>query len=191
MDTPTDIPRAKAVSRDKSPISFLKRTNSPLMENDLHALENGWWRTSSDQHIKFPLRSRSFIKSTTQDGVISVTVSNDTCFLPTRWRPIFSIIDICQLQLLIHTEDKRPPSWLVPLMAWYDELRTYIVKEAQKEKLGPTSVWIPDVVHRFFVRLEIGIGHAPYLLNEKTEWLRSTYESRQPWSYGAVLEARV
>lgn len=59
--------------------------------------------------------------------------------------------------------------------------------EAQIEKPGSSSLWIPDAIHRFCVRLELGKAHQPKKLKQFEAELRDCYRSRQRWCYGEIL----
>jgi hypothetical protein len=76
---------------------------------------------------------------------------------------------------------------LPKLLIWYDHFRTYIVEEAGKEGHLPNDSWIPDVVHRFCVRVQLGMSHQPKALNQASVKLKGLYDLHKPWNYGEVI----
>jgi hypothetical protein len=69
------------------------------------------------------------------------------------------------------------------LVWWYDSLRFHVVHEANKIEPNPIGTWIPDVVHRFLVRLELGKGHSPRTFRKNGDSLQENYK-KPLWNYG-------
>jgi hypothetical protein len=154
--------------------------------DDLHSLELNWWNSCKPDVTSLPASSRCFISSTHDKNNITVQVAQHICTLPLRWRPIFILIDLCQLESLHRIRQKENTTTHSKLLQWYDQLRQHIVVQAKWRKEDPADeiFWIPQVVHRFCVRVESQIPHQ-HKKFLKVEDLLKKY-SKSPWSYGEL-----
>lgn len=161
-----------------------------------HALEKAWWPDHDVKLDSLPTSSRCFLKLTPNKGIISIQVAQYTCSLPLRWRPIFTLIDLCQLECLHQIRAVASTSGTTKdavktvhihskLLLWYDQLRRYIIVEAEKRDVDQVkdNFWIPPVVHRFCVRTVVGMSHQPRMILKKFEDLQKMY-CITVWSYG-------
>lgn len=154
-----------------------------------HTLEISWWPTTSVEVIKLPATSQSFFKNTTDADTISVQIEHICALFHVKWRPILTVIDICQLHALNESMKKgKSSSTYSCLVIWYDRLRLFCIQEAQKEPKKMHD-WIPDVMHRFLVRLESQIGHSPKALQRCADRLESCYSKSRPWIYGKLTHS--
>jgi hypothetical protein len=146
-----------------------------------HSLEISWWPTNSAEITDLPSTSRAFLRNVANKDAICVQVESNLIFLPTKWRPILMVIDICQLHAL--SGAGKEGKLYSRLVVWYDRLRFFTLQEANRETTK-TPDWMPMAMHRFLVRLELGYGHSPKALNKGGEELKASYSKRAPWSYG-------
>ena len=149
-----------------------------------HTLEITWWPTAPVVVTELPESSRSFFRNTSDPNVLSIQIGHTSSFLPSKWRPIFCVIDICQLHAL--SEALQPGQAQAKrhskLVIWYDRLRFHVVLQAENN--NDTKDWMPDSVHRFLVRVQVGKWHSPTALAKAGEDLFSWYSKIPPWSYG-------
>jgi hypothetical protein len=162
------------------------------MDTPDHALEAKWWPDFKPTYSSLPPSSYCFIGSTPNKNLIKVQVAQHVCILPLRWRPIFTLIDICQLGALDKVLDISNNTKSIrihqKLLHLYDQIRQYIVIEAKSRKEEPLDdiLWMPPAVHRFCVRVVSGIAHQPKTLALETDKLQQSY-SQPKWSYGKLL----
>lgn len=157
------------------------------MDTDIHAVENKWWPVEAKQITSFPVTSMLYMCAMPEEGLLSVHVAQHECVLPERWRPILILIEMCQLHAFGGTSDSDAShAYLcLELVLWYDSLRQYIVEEAKKHP-DRDNDWIPDAVHRFCVRVQLGKSHQPEVLKEDEDELNRAYATIKRWSYGMV-----
>jgi hypothetical protein len=162
-----------------------------------HELENSWWPGHLVKLDSLPVSSRCFLRLTPNKDAITVQVAQHTCTLSLRWRPIFILIDLCQLACLyrikavagiVNQDALKTLHIHSKLLLWYDGLRRYIVVEAEKNKvdLVNDNSWMPPAVHRFCVRVEYGRSHQPKKLLNRSFELQKLY-AKSVWSYGELL----
>lgn len=97
------------------------------------------------------------------------------------------IVDMCQLHaLFLARTDDEDAIQATQLVIWYDQLRLHLVNEANR--VGKLSNWMPDVMHKFLIRLEQGKGHSPKVFKKSGEKLKLLYSQRSIWSYGKHLQ---
>lgn len=162
------------------------------MEKLDHNLEQSWWPTRQPKDKSLPPSSRCFIGMTPDEKLIKVHLAQHICMLPPCWRPIFTLIDLCQLHALSRARDisnnADSISVHLKLLQWFDKIRQYIVIEAKNRKEDPLEDihWMPDVVHRFCIRVDYGISHQPRKMVLKEEQLQNYY-CNPKWSYSKLL----
>jgi hypothetical protein len=153
-----------------------------------HTLEISWWTTNPPKKItQLPTTSRSFLKNTQDPNWLFIQIQETYAYVEVKWRPLLMILDICQLHaLFLTTIDDEDVIQATQLIIWYDRLRLHLVEEAKR--VGKLSNWMPDVMHRFLVRLEQGKGHSPKVFQKSGEKLRLLYFQKRTWSYGKHLQ---
>lgn len=152
----------------------------------VHDLEISWWPTLPVTISTIPDSSHCLLRNTREEDVISIQIKDVWSFFHSKWRPVFAIIDLCQLHALHSSEDCQPAAkdMYCRLILWYDRLRFHVICEAKGVEFSKIGDWIPDVMHRFLARLESGKGHSPRTFAKDGDGLQQMYQKKPLWSYG-------
>lgn len=150
-----------------------------------HALEAQWWNLAPNSNIRSPIASFAFLKTVPKADQITATIGEHTAVLPTKWRPILCLLDICQLHALSLYEYSGGSGPICRhLFHLYGHLRLHILTEAEDCQGRRLDSWMPEVVHRMMVRIVKEVPHSPDYLQKNELELGRLYASTPPFSYG-------